>query len=343
MLKIKQISFLYVYGSSKFMSSSHPDSKHDALINYALVSVIATIILSYSVLTADYSYAQKLSPSISSSNNNISNSSNNNNTQQIIKEPFGENVQKNQQSPDLEQQQHLQVLPSVKITSHTQNQEVPAGALTINGISSDTPSDICTVYIILNNVKPYQKVIPISIENGQGSSQNDFSTWNYTFTPQYAIIKEGTNKMTSKINCDALATGISNTNSNLTKFNSLNITGITTDNSNGSTQLIRHLSNVTFADSPVPQPTTYNISQNAIYSPITPSPSTTSPLSKNVVEEEDNEIQSLNEKDEEIESDETNEDDNGNNDRSRAREIFERVEERLGDSGINFDISSTLD
>jgi hypothetical protein len=66
------------------------------------LSVIATIILSYSVLTADYSYAQKLSPSISASNNNISNSSNNNNTQQIIKEPFGENVQKNQQSPDLE-------------------------------------------------------------------------------------------------------------------------------------------------------------------------------------------------------------------------------------------------
>jgi hypothetical protein len=35
--------------------------------------------------------------------------------------------------------------------------------------------------------------------------------------------------------------------------------------------------------------------------------------------------------------------DNDNNDRSRAREIFERVEERLRDSGIDFDISSTLD
>lgn len=153
--------------------------------------------------------------------------------------------------------------------------------------------------------------------------------------------------MTSKISCDVLATGISYTNCNLTKFNSLNITGITTDNSHGSngnsTQLIRHLSNVTSADSPVPQPTTYNISQNAIYSPITPSPSTTSPLSKNVVEEEDNEIQSLNEQDEEIENDETNEDDNDNNDRSRAREIFERVEERLRDSGIDFDISSMLE
>jgi hypothetical protein len=86
-----------------------------------------------------------------------------------------------------------------------------------------------------------------------------------------------------------------------------------------------------------------NISQNAIYSPITPSPSTTSPLSNNIVEEEDNEIQSLNEQDEEIEGYEANEDDNDNNDRSRAREIFERVEERLRDSGIDFDMSSMLD
>jgi len=327
------------------MNSSHSDSKQTVLKKYTLMLVISTIILGYSALTADYSYAQKLTPSTPSSNDNISNSSNNNNTQQIRKEPFGENVQKNQQSPELEQQQQSQALPSVKITSHTQNQQVPASALTINGISSDTPSDICTVYIVLNNVKPYQKVTPISMEKSQDSSQNDFSTWNYTFTPQYATIKEGTNKMTSKISCDALATGISNTNSNLTKFNSLNITGITTDNSSGSngnsTQLIRHLSNVTSSDSP----TTYNISQNAIYSPITPSPSTASPLSNNVVEKEDNEIKSLNKQDKEIEieSDETNENDNDNSDRSRAREVFEVVEERLRDSGIDFDISNMLD
>jgi hypothetical protein len=330
------------------MNPWYAGPKCTVLINYALISVVVTIILSYSILTVDYSHAQKISPSNSSSIDNISNSSNNNNTPQKVKDEVGKNVQKNQQPTISEKQQQSQALPSVKITSHTQKQEVPAGALTINGISSDTPSDICTVYIILNNVRPYQKVTPISIENGQGSSQNDFSTWNYTFTPQYATIKEGTNKMTSKISCDALATGVSNTNSNLTKFNSLNITGITTENSNGSsngnsTQLIKHLSNVTSAGSPVPQPTTYNISQNAIYSPITPSPSTTSPLSNNIVEEEDNEIQSLNEQDEEIEGYEANEDDNDNNDRSRAREIFERVEERLRDSGIDFDMSSMLD
>jgi hypothetical protein len=83
----------------------------------------------------------KIIPSISSTIDNSSNSSNN--TQQIIEEEFGEDVQKNQQSTVLEQQQlqQPQALPSVKITSHTQNQEVPAGTLTIKGISSDTPSE----------------------------------------------------------------------------------------------------------------------------------------------------------------------------------------------------------
>jgi hypothetical protein len=75
------------------------------------------------------------------------NGSNNNNTPQKVKDEVGKNVQTNLQPTISEKQQsQSQALPSVKITSHTQNQEVPPGALTINGISSDTPSDICTVY-----------------------------------------------------------------------------------------------------------------------------------------------------------------------------------------------------
>jgi cyclophilin family peptidyl-prolyl cis-trans isomerase len=160
--------------------------------------------------------------------------------------------------------------------------------------------------------------------------------------------------MTSKISCDAPATGgsstvsSSSTNSNLTKFNSLNVTGITamsgnSTNDNG-TQMIKPLSNTTSADSPTPQlPTSYNASQNTIYSPLTPALSTVNPLSNNDVED-DGEIQSSNEQDEEIDVDETNEDDDDtDNERSRAREVFERVEERLRDSGINFDISNMLD
>lgn len=83
----------------------------------------------------DKSHAQKISPSNSSSIDNISNSSNNNNTPQKVKDEVGKNVQKNQQPTISETQQQSQALPSVKITSHTQKQEVPAGALTINGIT----------------------------------------------------------------------------------------------------------------------------------------------------------------------------------------------------------------
>ena len=170
------------------------------LINYVLLSVVVTIILSYSILTADYSYAQEISPSNLSAPANTSNSSsNNNNPQMATNKELEKQVQNNQLTTIPDQKEQVQALPSVKITSQTQNQDVPA-VLTINGISSDTPSDICTVYIILNNIKPYQKVTPVDIGNGQ---INDFSSWKYTFTPAYATIKEGTNKMTSKISCAA--------------------------------------------------------------------------------------------------------------------------------------------
>lgn len=94
------------------------------------------------------------------------------------------------------------------------------------------------------------------------------------------------------------------------------------------------MSNTTSADSPIPQSTTYNTSQNTIYSPLTPAPSTVSPLSNNNVGDDN----------EEIDIDETNgDDDDTNNERSGARNVFERIEGTLRDSGINFDISSMLD
>jgi hypothetical protein len=108
--------------------------------------------------------------------------------------------------------------PQVKITSNTKNQKVPVGTLTINGISSDNPSKICDVYVILNSIKPYQKVIPHG-QNGQNNSSKDYSTWKFTFLPTYALISEGNNKMTAKISCI-------NGAANSTKFNSLNVTGV---------------------------------------------------------------------------------------------------------------------
>ena len=112
------------------------------------------------------------------------------------------------------QQQQLQKEaspPGVKITSLSQGQQVPVGTLSIEGMSTDTSTSTCNVYVILNNVKPYQRVFPTSNE---AREVDDYSTWNYTFTPKYATIHEGNNKMTSKITCldESNINNTSNTN-----------------------------------------------------------------------------------------------------------------------------------
>jgi hypothetical protein len=115
-------------------------------------------------------------------------------------------------------------LPSIKITSPHKGQQVPVdSSILVSGISSPpaaekTPTD-CKVSVLLNEVKPYQK----AVATGHGGT-NDYSTWRYAITPNYAAIKQGQNKITAKISCAANPT-------NLTKFNSLNVTGIGTSHS----------------------------------------------------------------------------------------------------------------
>jgi hypothetical protein len=119
-------------------------------------------------------------------------------------------------------------LPQVKIISHTKGQKVPEGTLSINGVSTDNSGSTCDVYVILNSIKPYQKVTPTG-QSGASSTTKDYSQWKFTFLPTYGLITEGENKMTAKITC-------MNGNVNATKFNSLNVTGIS--------------SNLTTADNP---------------------------------------------------------------------------------------------
>lgn len=119
------------------------------------------------------------------------------------------------------------IVPQVKITSLTKGQEVPVGTLSINGVSSDNSSSGCDVYVLLNGIKPYQRVTPA----GQGDPNNsttDYSTWRFTFLPAYGLISEGDNKMTAKITCI-------NGSINATKFNSLNVTGVLSNLRNSST------------------------------------------------------------------------------------------------------------
>ena len=112
-------------------------------------------------------------------------------------------------------------LPGVKITSQMQNQQIPTGMLSIMGVSTDNSTTDCEVYIILNEIKPYQRVNPTG--NKTTEEDHDYSTWNYTFTPDYTTIQEGNNRMVSKITC---SDHFSINNENLTKFNSLNVTGV---------------------------------------------------------------------------------------------------------------------
>ena len=108
----------------------------------------------------------------------------------------------------------------VKISSPAKGQQVPIGILTISGTSTDDPVHNCQVSVLLNGIKPYQRTIATGQNSGVGGGANDYSTWKYTFTPGYAVIKEGINKITSKISCSPV-----NSLTSLNKWYSVNVTG----------------------------------------------------------------------------------------------------------------------
>jgi len=129
--------------------------------------------------------------------------------------------------------------PSIRITSPTNGQTVSIGdKLTVSGIwtgnvSRNTP---CYVSVIVNNMKPYQNATPAG-PNGA----KDYSNWHYNVSTKYTAIKEGQNKITAKLSC--LQTGISGTNlanitgpsTNLVKWNSVNVTGVSKSGNNQTT------------------------------------------------------------------------------------------------------------
>ncbi|HYA82802.1 MAG TPA: hypothetical protein VEH06_05050 [Candidatus Bathyarchaeia archaeon] len=108
-------------------------------------------------------------------------------------------------------------LPAVKVTFPHKSQQIRVGSnILVSGISSP-PAGVshigCTVSVLLNDVKPYQKTVALG-HGGKG----DYSVWHYNITPEYASLKLGQNKITAKISCIASP-------SNVTKFNSVNVTG----------------------------------------------------------------------------------------------------------------------
>ena len=87
--------------------------------------------------------------------------------------------------------------PTIEITSIQDGQQVPAGELTIEGISSDDEERNCQVYADVNDITPLQN----ATASGDSGKENDFSKWSFTYTQDYQLIKEGSNELTAKISC----------------------------------------------------------------------------------------------------------------------------------------------
>jgi hypothetical protein len=115
------------------------------------------------------------------------------------------------------QQQLSTIKPiSVKIIDPIKGQQIGVGKnLTLIGTSKYNATSSCQVYVIVDNMRPYQKTIPI----GQ-AGVDDYSKWRYALAPTYAgSIKEGINRITAKLLCNTNPTS-------LTKFYSINVTGV---------------------------------------------------------------------------------------------------------------------
>ncbi|HYZ65392.1 MAG TPA: hypothetical protein VE574_01570, partial [Nitrososphaeraceae archaeon] len=128
------------------------------------------------------------------------------------------------------QQDTLPKAPSVKITSPESGQLVPVSVpnatsmasgnansnntLLISGTATDDSNSPCEVSVLLNDVRPYQPAIP----QGTTGDNNDYSSWQFLLSPDYAPIKQGENKITAKLEC--LKSPV-----NLTKWYSVSVMG----------------------------------------------------------------------------------------------------------------------
>jgi hypothetical protein len=102
---------------------------------------------------------------------------------------------------------------TVTITSPKDGQQVPVGQdLQVTGTSMPNAASDCNTTVNLNRVFPYQPVVA----NGPGGA-NDYSQWSFTITSKYAPIKEGQNRITARIACEA---------NTLKQFAHVNVTGV---------------------------------------------------------------------------------------------------------------------
>jgi hypothetical protein len=108
------------------------------------------------------------------------------------------------------------------VTSPTEGQQLPVGS-TFNMKGTSTAANgtnHCTVSVIINGIRPYQKAIPTGANGTQ-----DYTSWQFTGNPGYASVKLGQNKITGKYSCFP-STDTNNTQPNFVKYHSVNVTGI---------------------------------------------------------------------------------------------------------------------
>jgi hypothetical protein len=104
----------------------------------------------------------------------------------------------------------------VKIVSPATGQKVPVGRLVVSGTSTDNATTDCQVYMDVNDIKPMQNTTAAGV-----GGRNDYSNWTFIYTSKYHLISEGINELTSKLSCI-------NNPANITKYYSVNVTGVTT-------------------------------------------------------------------------------------------------------------------
>ena len=104
----------------------------------------------------------------------------------------------------------------VNITSPEKGKTIPISSnLTIRGKSTDSPAaDDCNIAVIVNAIRPYQP----ATANGSTGGPDDYSEWFFVLNPNYTSLKEGVNEITAKLSCLP---------SNMTKWYSVNVTGMT--------------------------------------------------------------------------------------------------------------------
>ena len=88
---------------------------------------------------------------------------------------------------------------TIKIVKPVTTQNVSSQEeLIISGQSSDNNLKNCSVSVIVNDVRPYQK----AVAKGSGGA-TDFSEWEFVLHNNYTHINAGENKITSKLFCES--------------------------------------------------------------------------------------------------------------------------------------------